>query len=96
MLSNQKRQIICSKVAQDLRNERLKRGISMTRLAEKAGLSQQMISYIERGMRNPTLDVLLRISDALEIRLDRILGKAYPPSMGPKAARSGHERVAKA
>jgi transcriptional regulator with XRE-family HTH domain len=49
----------------------------MTRLAEQAGLSQQMVSYVERGMRNPTLDVLFRMSEALEIRFDSILGKAY-------------------
>jgi XRE family transcriptional regulator, regulator of sulfur utilization len=77
MLSDQKRRAICSKVAQTLRAERLKRGVSMTRLAERAGLSQQMVSYIERGMRNPTLDVLLRIAGALNVRLDAILGRAY-------------------
>ena len=82
MLSDQKRRAICLKVAQILRQERLKRGVSMTRLAEMAGLSQQMVSYIERGMRNPTLDVLLRISGALEVRLDTIIEKAHRTAAG--------------
>jgi transcriptional regulator with XRE-family HTH domain len=77
MLSDHKRRAISSRVAQILREERLRKGVSMTRIAEKAGLSQQMVSYIERGMRNPTLDVLLRIAEATDLRLDRVLNKAY-------------------
>jgi transcriptional regulator with XRE-family HTH domain len=76
MLSDYKRRAISARVAQILREERLSRGVSMTRVAEKAGLSQQMVSYIERGMRNPTLDVLLRIAEAMDLRLDRVLSKA--------------------
>jgi transcriptional regulator with XRE-family HTH domain len=85
MLSNQKRQAICIKVAQILREERLGKGVSMTRLAERAGVSQQMVSYIERGMRNPTLDVLLRVSGALELQLDDVLGQAYASIEGRSA-----------
>jgi transcriptional regulator with XRE-family HTH domain len=77
MLSDQKRRTLCAEVARLLRTERLKKGVSMTRLAEQSGLSQQMVSYVERGMRNPTLDVLLRMSEALEIRFDGIMGRAY-------------------
>jgi transcriptional regulator with XRE-family HTH domain len=49
-----------------LRQERERQGLSMTEVAERAGLSQQMVSYVERGMRNPTLDTLLRMAQALE------------------------------
>jgi transcriptional regulator with XRE-family HTH domain len=45
-------------------------------VAERAGLSQQMVSYVERGMRNPTLETLLRIAAALEIDLAVILAQA--------------------
>jgi len=87
MISDQNRRLLCAMVAQLLRDERVKKGFSMTRLAERAGLSQQMVSYIERGMRNPTLDVLLRISGALDIRLDAILGQAYKSSVERSANR---------
>ena len=45
----------------------------MTKTAERAGLSQQMVSYVERGLRNPTLDTLLRITDALGINLSDVI-----------------------
>lgn len=48
----------------------------MNRAAERAGLSQQMVSYVERGMRNPTLETLLRIAAALEVNLADVLGQA--------------------
>jgi transcriptional regulator with XRE-family HTH domain len=48
----------------------------MTVLAGRAGLSQQSISYIERGLRIPNLDTLIRITDALEIDLWPLLKKA--------------------
>ena len=48
----------------------------MTRLAQDAGLSQQMVSYVERGMRNPTLDTLLRMAEVLKIDLWKILRTA--------------------
>ncbi len=45
----------------------------MTKLADESGLSQQMISYVERGMRSPTLDTLLRIARVLDVELWQIL-----------------------
>jgi len=48
----------------------------MTRLAEQAGLSQSMISLVERDLRNPTLDTLLRVTEVLEIELSDVLIQA--------------------
>ena len=48
----------------------------MTRLAEGAGLSQGMISLVERDLRNPTLDTLLRMAQVLEVDLWRVIQKA--------------------
>jgi ribosome-binding protein aMBF1 (putative translation factor) len=68
--------IISLEVVQLLRQERIRRGISMNRLAEKSGLSQSMVSLLERGMRNPTLDTLLRMADALGLDLWRLIKRA--------------------
>jgi transcriptional regulator with XRE-family HTH domain len=68
--------IIALEVARLLRAERVRQGLSMTRLAEKSGLSQPMVSYVEREMRNPTLDTLLRIAIALDVDLWRLLKQA--------------------
>lgn len=70
------RELICTQVAHILREERQRKGISMTRLAEMAGLSQGMISLIEHEERNPSLDTLVRICCALEIDLSAVLAGA--------------------
>ena len=59
-----------------LHQERLAKKLSMTRLAEGAALSRQMVSYVERGMRVPTLDTLVRIARVLEIDLGAVITKA--------------------
>jgi len=69
-------QAVCSRVVKILRQEREKRGLSMNVVAERAGLSQQMVSYVEREMRNPTLETLLRISAALEIDFAAVMRQA--------------------
>ena len=48
----------------------------MTALAEAAGLSQQSVSYIERGLRIPNLETLIRITDALGIDLSPLIERA--------------------
>jgi transcriptional regulator with XRE-family HTH domain len=48
----------------------------MNLVAQRAGLSQQMVSYVEREMRNPTLETLLRIAAALEVDLSDVLRAA--------------------
>jgi transcriptional regulator with XRE-family HTH domain len=67
---------ICHAVATLLREERERQGMSMTTLSRISGISQQMVSYVERGMRTPTLETLLRITDALEIDLASIITQA--------------------
>jgi transcriptional regulator with XRE-family HTH domain len=50
--------------------------MSMTTLAEKSGLSLTMISFVERELRHPTLDTLLRIAEALNVQFAGITVKA--------------------
>lgn len=76
MASDKSQQAVCAQVAHILRREREKRDLSMNQVAERAGLSQQMVSYVERGMRNPTLETLLRIASALEIDFAQTLNQA--------------------
>lgn len=67
---------VALEVAQSLRDERIRQRVSMDQLAAKSGLSQPMISYVERGLRNPTLDTLLRIAAALDVDLSKLLQQA--------------------
>jgi transcriptional regulator with XRE-family HTH domain len=74
--ADRKRKAFCSQVARILREEREKRDLSMTRVAELAGLSQQMVSYVEREIRIPGLDTLLRITDALDLSVAVVINQA--------------------
>lgn len=56
----------------------------MDRLAQRAGLSQAMISFIEREIRNPSLDTLLRITAVLEVNLDDVIRRARETALPPK------------
>ena len=76
MAQNPTHQAVCFHVARIIREEREKRKLSMTVLAQKAGLSQAMISFIEREIRNPSLETLLRIAGVLELHLDEIIRRA--------------------
>ena len=70
------RDAVCSQVAKQLKALRQKRGLSMTELAKRAGLSRAMISFIESEFRNPTLDTLLRVCGALKVELADVLKKS--------------------
>jgi transcriptional regulator with XRE-family HTH domain len=70
------RDAIASNVVRLLKEEREKRGLSMTVVAQRSGLSHSIISLIERDMRSPTLDTLLRIADAIDIDLGEVLTRA--------------------
>lgn len=48
----------------------------MNTVAERAGLHVSMISLVERERRKPTLDTLLRIATALDVKLWKVLEKA--------------------
>jgi transcriptional regulator with XRE-family HTH domain len=48
---------------------RLKKGWSQTELARQAGTKQANISRIEAGLGNPTLDLIKKICDALDLEL---------------------------
>jgi len=52
-----------------IREIRKRRKLSQEMLAERAGISAQYVSNIERGKENPTLDLLLRLADALKVSL---------------------------
>jgi len=55
------------RIAERLRIEREKTGISQIDLSFKAGLSQNQVNYIETGKRTPNLYTILCICKALQI-----------------------------
>lgn len=49
-------------------------GLSQEAFAEKLGLSAIHISYIERGVRVPSVNVLINIANLLDVSTDVLLG----------------------
>ena len=46
---------------------RQRNGLTQDQLAEQVGLSPKYISGIERGVENPTMDILLRVATMLGV-----------------------------
>ena len=76
MSKNSLREAIAANVVRFLREERERRGLSMNVVAQRSGLSHSIISLVERDLRNPTLDTLLRMSEAIGIDLGEIITRA--------------------
>ena len=64
---------------------RKRRGLSQESLAEKADTSPNYVSRMERGTENPTLDMLIKISEALAVDLWEVFD--YKHEANPKALR---------
>lgn len=47
--------------------------LSLSELAEQSGVAKSIISQIERNETNPTLATIWRISQALDVSIDRVL-----------------------
>jgi len=67
---------VCRRVAELLASERERQDTSMTKLAEAAGLAQSAMSYFEGHHRTPNLKTLLRIADALQVDLGKLIQRA--------------------
>ena len=73
---NHFRESVVSNVISLLREERERQGLSMNVVAQRCGLSHSIVSLVERDLRNPTLDTLLRMAEALDIDLGDVIKKA--------------------
>ena len=56
-----------------VRAGRLRMGMSQGALAEKCGFSQQYLSELENGKRNPTIITLFEISQALGVEVHSLV-----------------------
>ena len=60
-------------VGQNLRRLRTRRGLSLERLAQISGVSRAMLGQIELGQSAPTINVLFKISRALEVTFSALI-----------------------
>ncbi len=52
---------------------RIKKGLSQEELAEMVEATHTHISYIETGTKNPSLNLLIKIANALDVSADDLL-----------------------
>jgi DNA-binding XRE family transcriptional regulator len=71
---------------------RAARGLTQQQLARAADLDRTYVSGVERGKQNPTLGALLRLAQALDVPLERLVldGEGEP---APVAAPAGPART---
>jgi transcriptional regulator with XRE-family HTH domain len=67
---------LSTSLASTLRGARLARKLSTSALAEASGVSQAMISKVERGDAQPTATLLGRLSGALGMTLSELVARA--------------------
>lgn len=59
-----------------IRHQREVAKLSIRRLAEAAGVSNPYLSQIERGLRNPSAEILQQLADALRISVESLYVRA--------------------
>ncbi len=63
------------RVGRNIRRLRVAAGITQEMLAVDAKLEAAHVSRIERGLGNPTLDVLSRIAKALDVEVEALIAR---------------------
>lgn len=63
------------RIGQKVKEEREKRGWSLTELADNSGVSRAMIHKIERGESSPTAVLLARLSGSFDMTISQLLAQ---------------------
>ena len=65
---------VLAEVGPRLKRLRTRRGITLTSLAAKTGISKSTLSRLESGQRKPSLELLLPLTEAYQVPLDELVG----------------------
>lgn len=68
------------RVGRNVRRLRVAAGVTQEVLAVDAKLETTHVSRIERGLGNPTLDVLERLADALSVEIEALVARSHDAS----------------
>jgi len=75
-------QAVCAEIIRLLREERKRRKLSNYAVSQESGVSESMLSLVDRGLRNPTMELMLRIADGIGADLPAIIKKAQATVSG--------------
>lgn len=78
-------------VASNLRRLRVKRGLSLERLAQRSGVSRAMLSQIELGRSAPTITLLWKVARALNVPFSGLITE--PTEDSPSVVAAGTGRI---
>jgi transcriptional regulator with XRE-family HTH domain len=73
-----------------LKRIRAQRGVTLTDLSERTGISKSTLSRLENGQRRPSLELLLPLAQAYRVPLDDLVGA---PEVGDPRIRLKPRRV---
>lgn len=82
---------LSARIGATVRGHRERRGLSLSELARAAGLSRTIVTRIEAGEGNPSVETLWHLHRALEVPFADLLGEAPDPAVRARSipARSG-------
>ena len=84
---------IADNLASNVRQLREARGLSQAKMAQIAGIPRPTWTNLESGAANPTLAILVKVADALQVRLEELLApprtaaRLFPAHSLPKSIR---------
>jgi transcriptional regulator with XRE-family HTH domain len=59
-----------------LREDRERQSLSKYAVAQRSGVSESMVGLVERGLRNPSLELILRLADGTGADLPKLIAQA--------------------
>ena len=88
-------QEIAENIAQNLKQLREARALSQQQAAARAGIPRPTWANLESGSANPTVTILTKVADSLQVRLEELLGppkaaaRFFPADSLPLRQRAG-------
>ena len=87
-------------IGANLKQLRTERGLTLGQLSSLAGISKAMLSELEKGNANPTINTLWKIANGLKVPYTRLMEGAEPTAtlvrreeVFPQTEEGGHYRV---
>jgi transcriptional regulator with XRE-family HTH domain len=77
---------LADNLADSIKAIREARGLTQQQIATAAGIPRATWQHLETGAANPTLAVLVKVANALQVRLDELLAAPRPPVRHLRAA----------
>lgn len=76
-----------------LREERLRRRLSNYAVSQASGVSESMLSLVDRGLRNPSMELVLRMADGIKADLPAIITKAQTTAAQQNAGKLRNPKI---